>query len=73
MNTMIIVNCKPIHYVVRTRTNRRVRWEYSIYEGSCWDTIDEIMAMLKERYPKQRVEYRIDDLQIGKYIIGFVD
>lgn len=31
------------------------------------------MAMLKERYPKQRVEYRIDDLQIGKYIIGFVD
>lgn len=72
MNTMIIVDCKPIHCVVRTRTNRRVRWQYSTYEGRCWDTIEEIMAMLKERYPGQRVEYRIEDWETGKDIIGFV-
>lgn len=54
------------------RTNRRVRWKYAEWCGR-WETVDEAIARVKEIFPGQKVEYKIEDRATDDVITGFID
>ena len=53
------------------RTNRRVRWNYAQWCGR-WDTVEEAISVVRERFPGERVEYRIHNLTTDETLTGYV-
>lgn len=53
------------------RVNRRVQWKYSEWCGR-WATVEEAVARVKEIFPGQRVEYRIENRVTDEVITGYV-
>lgn len=54
------------------RTNRRTKWQYSEWCGR-WETVEEAIASVKEHFPGQRVEYRIEDRATDEIVTGFIE
>lgn len=53
------------------RVNRRVRWCYAEWCGR-WATVEEAIESVKEHFPGQRVEYRIEDRATDEVITGYI-
>ena len=53
------------------RVNPRVQWKYSEWCGR-WATVEEAVARVKEMFPGQRVEYRIENRATDEVITGYV-
>ena len=45
---MIVIHETERIYVIRTRTNRRVQWQYADYQGR-WETPEKAIEVAKER------------------------
>lgn len=58
-------------YAIYIRTNKRVQWRYSKYEGR-WASPEEAIAVAKERHPNISFEYQIECLDGDNIIQGEV-
>lgn len=55
---MIVIHETERIYIIRTRTNRRLRWQYADYQGR-WETPEKAIEVAKERV-SGRFEYQIE-------------
>ena len=68
---MIVISDDRVN-VIYTRTNRRVKWQYSEYCGR-YASIDEAIKHAKEYYGDQGFEYRIENRKTDEVTSGFVN
>ena len=54
------------------RTNRRIQWKYAEWCGR-WATKEDAIASVKEHFPNQRIEYRIEDRATGEITTGYTE
>lgn len=68
---MIIVETTAT-YVLRTRTNRRVRWQYAEYGGR-YESAEAAVEAAKQHYGATPFEYLIENMATDEETTGLVN
>ena len=59
-------------YVLYTRTNRRVKWQYAEYGGR-YESIEDAIAAAKKHYGDTPFEYQIENMETDEITQALVN
>ena len=59
-------------FATYARVNRRIKWKYSEWCGR-WATVEDAISRVREMFPRQRVEYRIENRATDEVITGYIE
>lgn len=59
-------------YVLYTRTNRRVKWQYAKYGGR-YESIEEAITAAKQHYGDTPFEYQIENMETDEITQALVN
>jgi len=69
---MIIIDTENKIWVLYTRVNRRVKWQYSEYGGR-YESVEKAIEAAKKHYGSEGFEYCIENLFTDEEVKGFVN